>query len=732
MNFKPRPKQAEVLAYREGRMGVSSVPGGGKTLTLSYLASEIISSGVLQPGQEVLIVTLVNSAVENFSHRLGNFIRDKGLLPGVGYRVRTLHGLAHDVVRERPELSGLSDNFQIIDELASERVFSDVIDAWIRGHPQTLERFVLPDLPDGKLNRIRRYDWPMLVRGIGSSVTRQAKHNRLSPAKLHSQIDALDTDQSLLKMAAEIYEDYQRALSFRGAVDFDDLIGKAMDALETDPSYLSRLQRRWPYVLEDEAQDSSPLQEQILRLLAGEEGNWVRMGDTNQAIFESFTTASPEYLRAYLAEPQVQARELPNSGRSHLSILRLANGLVEWSRSEHPEAKLRGTLTTPFIEPAPPGDPQPNPQEGRVQIVPNAYTPEEEVQAVARSLSRWIPEHPRATAAVLVPTNHLGITYADELRKQGVPHLEFLRSTRATRRAAGFISGLLSYLARPDSTRDLITAYRIWSAAREGRKEFTKEGVSALRRVGRLEMYLWPQAGADWLATDKRLSSDDALQDHLANFRTQIQYWHAATSLPADQLVLTLGHDLFLEPADLALAYKLSGVVRRAEGSNPHWGFLELADELDNVAKNQRRFLGLSGDDRGFDADAHAGEVVIATIHKAKGLEWDRVHLVSVNNYDYPSAEEGDQYIAEKWFVKDGRNLQAEALHQLEMITTGSLVNGSATQAARLEYAAERLRLLYVGITRARKELILTWNVGRRGDQRIAAPLFALLERVRD
>lgn len=70
----------------------------------------------------MLIVTLVNSAVENFSNRLGGFVRSRGLLPGVGYQVRTLHGLAHDIVRERPELAGLSDNFQIVDELAAERL----------------------------------------------------------------------------------------------------------------------------------------------------------------------------------------------------------------------------------------------------------------------------------------------------------------------------------------------------------------------------------------------------------------------------------------------------------------------------------------------------------------------------------------------------------------------------------------------------------------------------------
>jgi DNA helicase-2/ATP-dependent DNA helicase PcrA len=83
-------------------MGVSAVPGSGKTHTLSLLAAQIIASGALEDDQEVLVVTLVNSAVDNFASRVGSFVESFGLLPNLGYRVRTLHGLAHDIVRERP------------------------------------------------------------------------------------------------------------------------------------------------------------------------------------------------------------------------------------------------------------------------------------------------------------------------------------------------------------------------------------------------------------------------------------------------------------------------------------------------------------------------------------------------------------------------------------------------------------------------------------------------------
>src|SRR5512146_181501 len=133
--FKPRPKQAEVLRYRQGMMGVSAVPGSGKTQTLSYLAAQLIAGSCLEDDQEVLVVTLVNSAVNNFSSRVAQFMQDLGLLANVGYRVRTLHGLAHDIVRERPALVGLEANFQIVDERASEEILSDACDAWIRSHP---------------------------------------------------------------------------------------------------------------------------------------------------------------------------------------------------------------------------------------------------------------------------------------------------------------------------------------------------------------------------------------------------------------------------------------------------------------------------------------------------------------------------------------------------------------------------------------------------------------------
>ena len=70
-----RPAQQEILKYRKGWMGISAVPGSGKTFTLSALAAEIIKEGCLESDQEILVVTLVNSAVENFSRRVAGFLK---------------------------------------------------------------------------------------------------------------------------------------------------------------------------------------------------------------------------------------------------------------------------------------------------------------------------------------------------------------------------------------------------------------------------------------------------------------------------------------------------------------------------------------------------------------------------------------------------------------------------------------------------------------------------------
>ncbi|MFZ2359862.1 MAG: ATP-dependent helicase [Anaerolineae bacterium] len=741
MTFIPRPKQQEILAYTGGKMGVAAVPGSGKTETLSQLAAQIINRGLLDSRQEVLIVTLVNSAVDSFYQRVSKLVKAQGLLPHVGYRVRTLHGLAHDIVRERPALVGLADDFQIVDERAAEEVLDEAAAAWLRSNPYALEGYISDEVEPGKQDWVRRDPLLELAKDTANAFTRLAKDQQLTPEVLRERLAVTNGALPLAEMGAAIYADYQRALAYRGAVDFDDLIRLALRALESDEALLLRLRQRWPYILEDEAQDSSRLQERILRTLAGPAGNWVRVGDPNQAIFESFTTASPEHLRRFLVEEGVAARDLPNSGRSTPSIIALANHLIDWTNHEHPEPAVRNALAPPHIEPTPPGDPQPNPPDdpSAVFLMSTKFSPEGEIRAVVESLARWLPNNPQATVAVLVPRNQRGFELVDALRAREIETVDsLLRSTLTTRQAAGALANLLLYLADPAAAPKLARVYEVWRRdLREDKEAWAEvqEVSKLLRRIDRVEDFVWPRAGRDWL---DEVEIDPDQRAHLEDFRALVQRWQGAVLLPIDQAVLTLAQDLFSEPGDLALAHKLAVSLEQIAQQKPDWRLPELTNELTTIARNERRFLGFSEEDSGFDPDKYKGQVVVATLHKAKGLEWDRVYLMSVNSYDFPAGQPYDQYIAEKWFIRPARkvqtdgplNLQAEALAQLELLAQqgdpAGYTEGEASRLARLDYVRERLRLLYVGITRAKKELVITWNTGRKGDLTQALPFVAV------
>lgn len=750
--FNPRPSQARILQYRQGRLGIAAVPGAGKTQILSKLAADIIQRGRLGEDQEVLIVTLVNTAVDNFEKRIKRFVENP-LQALYRYRVRTLHSLAHEIVRERPTRVGLENQFGIVDEREAAFIRDGAVNTWLAANAHALDDLLDPEMDMSTRERVRRKDLPGLISTLAQAFIGSAKDRRLTPDSLRLLLDRAPAPLPLVEMGLAIYADYQRGLASRASVDFDDLIRLALDLLELDPEYLQRLRYRFPYILEDEAQDSSRLQQRILELLSGPDGNWVRVGDPNQAIFETFTTADPELLRAFIRENL--SVDMPESGRSQPGILELANHLVDWVMEEHPIPQVRDALSLPHILPVPEGDPQPNPPMNldAIRVVTRRYTPEEEVNAVSGSLARWLPDHPEATVAVLVPRNARGVDLIEEFKRRGIDYLEFLNSTSDTRAAAEALEQLLGYLADPQSVSGLTEAHKAWrrewrepgiipveteeapSAEQEANPQDEKARREMITAIGRtlrglhaVESFVAPDPENDWLAG---LEVPQEIIEELTLFRTHVRRWLEAATLPIDQLLLTLAQDIFTSVADLALAQKLASVLRRTAQEHPEYRLPQMKEELSVIARNQRRFIGFSEEDSGFDPDRHRGRVVVTTIHKAKGLEWDRVYLMSVNNYDFPSFQDADTYISEKWFVRGKQNLVAEALAQLEAaVSTGNFEwyrDGEPTQEARLDYVRERLRLLYVGITRARRELIITWNTGRRGEAQPALPLVALM-----
>ena len=731
-HFSPRPAQQQILSYRSGTMGISAVPGSGKTWTLSLLAAEIINNNLIANDQEVLIVTLVNSAVDNFSRRISSFLQSMGLLPSLGYRVRTLHGLAHDIVKERPDLVSLDSNFQIIDDREAVRIRTDAVYDWLRKFPEALDHYLLKDLNPNKKKSLYLKQIPELLSQIAYQFIRTAKNHQQSPESILTLLGLSPNKLPLAEIGANIYKVYQRSLEYRGAVDFDDLINYAYKILLQDSSLLDRLRSSWPFILEDEAQDSSLMQQRILSLLSGPDTsrNWVRVGDPNQAIYESFTTADPKLLLDFIQKAD-QSYVLPNSGRSTEDIINLANYLVRWNTDHHPLPQARDALYSNLILPAPADDLQPNPDNipNQIHLFTNVLSPEKEIQLLAASAAEWLLKNPDRTVAILAPRNERGKKLAAYLRSaHSVEPVEFLNTTLATRKTSGSLVLVLSSLIDPISSSKLSAVFRVWKRDLQLDPEAWEEVnkiAGLIKSISRTEQYLSPDPAEDWL--ESLTKPDPMVLAELKDFRNTVLTWQQASLLPIDQLILTIASDLFHEPEELSISHRIANFLKQLSSQHPDWGLPALLDELKSIARNERRFFSISEENQ-FNPEDYKGQVIITTAHKAKGLEWDRVYLMAANNYNFPSNLPEDTFISEKWFIRDQLNLPAECLAQLLSLLSLSegYQEGDTSRSSRLEYVRERLRLLYVAITRARQELIITWNSGRSGKSTPAVPFLAL------
>ncbi len=721
--YQLREHQRAILAYQGGLMGVSAVPGSGKTLTLALLAARLIIEGKLGEEGEVLVVTVQNSAVDNISRRIKAILQAQGL-PPVGYHVCTLHRLAADILRIRNDIAGVEDAFVIIDDAERDSLMTHAVNTWVAGHAAYWSSFIPDD------NRNARTNWQEQTRKIGLAAVKACKHLRLTPEQARIQARKVGITHDIALIGLELYAGYQNYLGTQNALDFDDLIWRAIDALDEDASYTEGLRRRWPFILEDEAQDSSPLQETILRCLAGEDGNWVRMGDPNQSINATFTTADPLFFRRFLADPVVKTCALPESGRSASPIINLANSLVHWVCQQHPEDEIRRiAFEEQDILPTRAGDPQPNPpaEESHVRIITEPF-PDLETLAnrVVTKAVDYGRRHPSYSQAILCPTNKQGAVVVNEFAKISPkpPFDDLLRSTPQTRHVTGVLEKVLVFLHKPSvsSQAALYETLAKGGYLGEAQAGFRLRAQKTLVASAPPEQVFFPTQAELWYeslpAQARPLPEELPL---LARFVELAARWLRAVVLPADQLVLTIAQDLFRAEGDLAITHVLAGRLRSLWQIHPEWRLGEYAAELSQIAQNKRGLAEIAFVDAGYEP--RAGRTAVTTMHKAKGLEWDVVYLICVDTLEFPDTSD-DAFRSEPYYMQErAPELETSAVLEQLMSATGIQQDVPAlVQHSRQEQIAERLRLLYVAITRARCDLYISY-AGTSGKRPVRLPL---------
>ena len=735
MAFTPREEQKQVLSYTGGTMGISAVPGSGKTFTLSALAADLIEKLVKnsenqEPDQEILIVTFSNAAALNFSARIAIFLSERGLLPGIGYRVCTLHSMALDIIRGHTRQLGIDDDFTVLDEVGADVLLQRAVDLWLEmDQRDTFDRVIDPNLRPEVQDEKYREKWRQDVTDIVRNVISQAKDYHITPEELRQNMAVMDDRfaRPLLEMVCDIYGFYQTQLRNYPAMDFADLMFYAYKLLESDSGYLAYLQHHWPYILEDEAQDSSLIQEEVLRLLTAKSGNWVRVGDPNQAINETFTTANPKYLRDFIKKAQMNV-PMETAGRSQRSVLAQANRLVNYVVSAHPNPGCRDGLSPTYVRLTRPDDRQGNPPDDPSRIVydPKLYSTREEVDVISRLAVKHAREHPNETIAILAPSNEYGKEFVNRLEEFPIEVVEVLKSTKKARASADVIAVVLDWLSLPLNKKYCLALFRMLYSEREkGEFYLTAEDrekvLAVLETMDHPEEFFYPVSEDSLQELVGSWGFDELLQQTLFRFRYFLKRWLDARFLPVDQLILLIGQDLFHTSDDLCCAGQIGILLAQIVRMNPELGLGSMAGEVRKIASNANLYAGLRGSDTQFDPNDYPGKIVVTTYHKAKGLEWDQVFLTSCNNYDFPDGSES-QYANRRYkprYVRDNLDLQAEILQALRVVSglePGLLYRrGDGSREAWLDGVKERLRLLYVGITRAKKGLYVSFNSGRFG-----------------
>ncbi|MEK6266632.1 MAG: UvrD-helicase domain-containing protein, partial [Clostridium sp.] len=212
-----RDDQKPIMEYRGGTMAVPAVPGAGKTFIICNLVCELIKDKVHKPGK-ILIVTFMNSAVNNFKHRISGVLQNSGITASNDYEVMTIHSLALKILKERPDVMGVNEDFQILDDINKSLYLKNCISQWSRKGGERVFKAMLSDKAVNKYEG-KQNDWWNDFFNTVDTIIGELKINDISPEKLKDELKCLN-DNSILVHISEIYDSYTETLKKEGYIDY--------------------------------------------------------------------------------------------------------------------------------------------------------------------------------------------------------------------------------------------------------------------------------------------------------------------------------------------------------------------------------------------------------------------------------------------------------------------------------------------------------------------------------
>jgi DNA helicase-2/ATP-dependent DNA helicase PcrA len=600
--------QRAAVTHGEGPLLILAGAGSGKTRVLTHRLAWLVHSGQIRH-DEVLAITFTNKAAQEMRERVELLLgrRTRGMW------VMTFHAACARMLRAEAPRLGYTRQFTIYDQSDARRLVKRVLEA----HGVDTKRY-----------------------------TPAAIHNQISDAK--NKLRDPEALRQLVgsrfeEIVGDVYEDYERQMLRMNAMDFDDLLFRAVNVLELFQEVRDRYASTFRHVLVDEYQDTNHAQYRWLHLLAGEHRNLAVVGDDAQSVY-SFRGADIRNILDFQDDfPDASVVKLEQNYRSTQTILDAANAVIRNNRGQ-----IAKDLWTDVGE----GD------KIRVRELDDERA---EARFVISEIERAIDEGvSRQEIAVFYRTNAQSRVLEDELRKHDIGY-QVVGGPKFYDRAE--IKDVIAYLALLGNPQDVVAFTRIANTPRRG------IGQTSLARVtshaATMGISVWEAAEDPGAVPGLGTAAQKAIgrfMDTMAGLRERQQQ-----GVPVGDLVdAVLNESGYLDALEAERTFEAQGRLENLRE------LVNNAREFDATAEPGEDTLDVFLQQVALVADADTREdeglVTLMTLHNAKGLEYEVVFLTGFEDGVFPHARALDEGTLE-----------------------------------------EERRLCYVGITRAKRELTLTY-----------------------
>ena len=562
-------QQSKAVCSVNGPILLLAVPGSGKTTVLVTRLGYMIYCAGIAP-ENVLTLTYTVAAANDMANRFSSYF---GADLKERMEFRTINGICTKVIQYYGKLIGKSPFSLLTENEMVTKMLSDIFRRTEGGYATESD-----------------------LKGIRSMIT-YIKNMMLNS----DEIKKLDEEAGI--GISEIHRAYCEELHSISLMDYDDQMIYAYNILRRSPETLQYFQNKYPYICVDEAQDTSKIQHEIIRLLAGSRDNLFMVGDEDQSIY-GFRAAYPEALLSFEKDhPKARVLLMEENFRSNAKIVAAADGFIQKNVLRHKKHMAAARDAGMDVQ--------------RI-VLKDRY---DQYLYLAKAAGEW-----RVQTAVLYRNNESMLPIVDLLERRKIPYkIRNVELTFFTHRIVQDIRNIICFAINPKDTDLFLQIYYKLStyiskqdAIRicEFSREKNQDVLEAAIRYGQLPVRT--EKSCKLIKTHlKCLLSDQA--DGAIN---RIQYY--------------MGYGDYLTRAGMSDARLfILRAIARSEKSPQR--ILERLDELQVILKEKQD--GASGYRLSYkESTQNKYPIILSTIHSSKGLEYDAVYLLDVIDGVFPES----------------------------------------------------------------------------------------------